>query len=120
MTRDQLVEIFNDTLESIKVGGYENKLGEWIELDQGRLETGTQFYVRLPASKNEDLPKYSTRIYVEVKDTYQKAREMGPDAAVLNMASYICPGGGVRNGSRAQEEELCRRRFVASIIFKIK
>ena len=28
---------------------------------------------------------------------------------LLNMASEICPGGGVRKGSRAQEEDICRR-----------
>ena len=33
--------------------------------------------------------------------------DAGP--GLLNMASDICAGGGVRKGSRAQEEEICRR-----------
>ena len=33
----------------------------------------------------------------------------GARVGLLNMASERCPGGGVRHGAKAQEEEICRR-----------
>jgi uncharacterized protein (TIGR02452 family) len=33
----------------------------------------------------------------------------GDRVGLLNMASDICAGGGVAKGSRAQEEDICRR-----------
>jgi uncharacterized protein (TIGR02452 family) len=48
--------------------------------------------------KNEDS---FTMSYEYLKDRY--------NPMVLNMASYICPGGGVKKGSCAQEEDLFRR-----------
>jgi uncharacterized protein (TIGR02452 family) len=38
-------------------------------------------------------------------------RDAYPDLklGLLNMASDVCPGGGVKKGSKAQEEDVCRR-----------
>ena len=40
--------------------------------------------------------------------------EMGQEVAVLNMACGSCPGGGVRSGAGAQEENLYRRTDMCS------
>lgn len=108
MTKEELAGIFKDTLDTINVGGYENMKGEWIDLEQNNLAYNSKFFPTLPALRTQ-FPTYDTKIYVDNKDTFQKAQEMGSDVAVLNMASYSHPGGGVAFGSKAQEEELCRR-----------
>ena len=48
---------------------------------------------------------------VDCVDECVRLRALFPDCrlGLLNMASDICPGGGVRKGARAQEEEICRR-----------
>ena len=105
-TKEDLIEVFNKTLEVINVGGYENMKGDWIDIKQ---DINSKFHVTVPALQTDNLPTYKTKITVENKDTFQAAQQVGPDCAVLNMASYNNPDGGVIFGSRAQEEELCRR-----------
>lgn len=37
---------------------------------------------------------------------------------VLNMASDICPGGGVKRGATAQEEDICRRTTLYPTLYR--
>ena len=55
---------------------------------------------------------------VENIDCIESADILSKDgkSCILNMASYKRPGGGVRRGAMAQEEELCRR---SNLIFGI-
>lgn len=48
---------------------------------------------------------------VDCVDECLALRAKFPDRKIglLNMASDVCPGGGVKKGSRAQEEDICRR-----------
>jgi len=115
-TNEQLIDVFKETLDCIKVGGYESPSGNWIELTNPL--QGTKFYLTLPTLKEKSEKQFnSTKIYVENIDTFQKAQKMGSDCAVLNMASFVKPGGGVMNGSRAQEEDLCRRSNLVQSLF---
>ena len=108
-SREELVKVYNQVILDIKNGYYENSFGEEIEFTgKSKIRKETKMYESLPPCN--DHPAFSsTRIYVQNIDTYLKAIEMGPKAAVLNMASHRNPGGGVSKGSRAQEEELYRR-----------
>lgn len=116
-TREELMQVYDQTINACQVGGYECKNGEWVDLEP--CKEGSRFYVTLPNTK--DQPKklfYETKVYVQNIDTFQKAREMGSKCAVLNMASFQRPGGGVDTGSRAQEEELCRRSNLLQSLYQ--
>lgn len=89
MNKDNLIAVFNDTID----------------------KTLNNIPVTIKRSINSNTQvKFSKHIKVEVLalDTVSALQLFPDDTCVLNMASYKRPGGGVRKGSMAQEEELFR------------
>lgn len=56
---------------------------------------------------NMDSFTLARKRYDECKDMFSEGE--APGILVLNLANPVNPGGGVRRGSRAQEEDLCRK-----------
>lgn len=99
--RAMLTEVFQDTLKQLSTYGYaapsekkfiEDLVDNKIDFEQCQL-------------MHEGIVK------VIEGDCINVARDISPSGrtCILNMASAKKPGGGVLNGARAQEEELCRR-----------
>ena len=110
-TKENLVKVFEKTVEDLRRGYYTCK-DETIKFNDSRLRRCSWMYTDSDLSKSvvpEVRTEFNTKIYVQNIDSFLKAIEFGPKAAVLNMASSRNPGGGVSKGSRAQEEDLCRR-----------
>lgn len=62
--------------------------------------------------ENAFIVRGKTRFAVWKEDTADAGRRLldaGLSPAILNLADELTPGGGVRKGSQAQEESLCRR-----------
>lgn len=57
--------------------------------------------------ENMDSFSLARKRYEDYKDTF--AGENAKEILVLNLANPVNPGGGVRRGARAQEEDLCRK-----------
>lgn len=107
--RDQLVGVFKEVIEDIISREYECK-DNYIEFpDTDRLIYQSTMYRSIQRGNNKPKFQNSPKVYAQNIDTFEKAKELGSSCAVLNMASSKRPGGGVETGSRAQEEELCRR-----------
>jgi len=92
--------------------------GDRIGLDDDQeyadLHSGSIFYsstdeIVVPADRRG---RFRTEVRVDGRDCLETARDLAAydqPPAVLNMASRRNPGGGVRDGSGAQEENLFRR-----------
>ena len=81
-------------------------------LDNTKMLRGSRFYTKpLDASNVPSLAEGSTKIIVKNDDSIHCGHQLqqeGYNPVVLNLASRRNPGGGVKNGSRAQEESLFR------------
>ncbi|MDO5138672.1 MAG: TIGR02452 family protein [Oscillospiraceae bacterium] len=123
--RTRELNMFRETMQILEQGYYV-KDGRKIQLKLSKKEM-EEIRVYLP----EDVRKYSNQKdfnppYVigrcgygcENRDSYSLARERVthkylydkdiPKILVLNLANPVNPGGGVRRGAKAQEEDLCR------------
>ena len=123
------VGILNETLESFKKGYYE-KDGRRINLhlSSGEFcmaevllpqEIDKIDTTSIPVNANGQTCQYSCEnedslhAAMRMKEGLQKEDKL----LVLNFANPIHPGGGVRNGANAQEEDLCRK---SSLLFSLE
>ena len=110
--RRQLADVFQQTIDIVKEGRYTSENGEEVTLlDNEPMLKGSRFYTKpLDASNVPSLPT-PTKIIVRNDDSIHcghALQQEGYNPVVLNLASRRNPGGGVKNGSRAQEESLFR------------
>ena len=121
------IKILQDTLEILEKGCYKVK-GKIVPLALSDREM-REAYVLLPYEAEAvfgraDFPKVFTagrcRYNCVNMDSLSAARRMlstghnskmkkAEPILVLNMANPVHPGGGVRHGAKAQEEDLCRK-----------
>lgn len=123
--RSRELDMLQETMQILEQGYYV-KDGRTIQLKLSG-QDAEQIQVYLPedvrkcsSCRDFDPPHVIGRCLYgcENKDSFTKAREVVSDenlydndisrVLVLNLANPVNPGGGVRRGARAQEEDLCR------------
>lgn len=114
------IEIYRQNLEIIKRGSYLTASGKAIRLsDRERLLNHTEMYDTPIEYHSEAVTSKTITGTIEADCLYvSKALiERGWNPAVLNLADEKLAGGFVYGGSRAQEEELCRRSTLMLSLF---
>ena len=125
--RSREIDMLEDTLQILKQGYYE-KNGKRVMLKLSRKEMEEiQVYLPDEVKRNANREDFNPPFVLggrcghgcENMDSFALARKRMESThlfskdcqrvLVLNLANPVNPGGGVRNGARAQEEDLCRK-----------
>ncbi|GHV39090.1 TIGR02452 family protein [Spirochaetia bacterium] len=112
-------DIWKDTVEIANNGSYQLE-GAEIKIDNDSIPNQTEFF-KVPPKLQENAVKHETKFSIVEADCLETANillkaELNP--CVLNMASDRNPGGGVRKGSGAQEENIFRRTNLFRSLFQ--
>lgn len=124
MTREERTKIYNETVNIVKNGSYvmPNANGaSYVFEYTDKMVEGTVFYDKKVNIDHDSLERYDTEIKVVNNDCLYEARAMLAKQlkpAVLNMASFRTPGGGVIRGSAAQEESIFRRTDIYKSLYQ--
>lgn len=118
MTKDELTQVFEDTMASVMEEEYKDANGNVHAL----IPPSHTFIYHDEIHINGDMvPSHDTIIEVKNQDclhaAYDLRKQYNCTPCVLNMASYVKPGGGVLKGSRAQEESLFRRTNLCGSLY---
>ena len=123
MTKEEKIAVYKNTIYLAKKGSYISPNGDEVSINDfdDKMIDGTKFYGKKVQINHQDLPRYETEIKVINIDCLYEAKEMidkGLKPAVLNMASFHTPGGGVLKGSSAQEEDIFRRSNIFKSLYQ--
>lgn len=122
MNKEERIEIYKETVQIVNDGGYESyHLVDFDFPDDNYMECNTIFYDKAASVNHKTLERYNTEVSVVNEDCLyeaKKLKDLGLEVAVLNMASYHTPGGGVTRGSSAQEESIFRRTNIFKSLYQ--
>lgn len=113
---------FFNTVQIVNSGFYITENGIIVKLPSDlRMAEGSFLYEKEFSVKNVPALKQKTIVEVTEKDCLKESIRLTQEGyypAVLNMANRQRPGGGVINGSRAQEESIFRRTNIFRSLYQ--
>lgn len=123
MNKQERIKVYENTVDIVNKGTYTAPNGNEATinlLDEYMMEN-TKFYGKKIDIDHNSLTRYGTEIKIIDNDCIYEAKKLideGLNPAMLNMASFSTPGGGVINGSGAQEENIFRRTNIFKSLYQ--
>jgi uncharacterized protein (TIGR02452 family) len=117
MEKQELIDIWQETISIVQNGRY--IVDKEIIIDSSKVPQNNTLFNYMIKKKHSHTGDFKTQVSIINADCLEQAHLLD-NPLVLNMASYKTPGGGVKEGSAAQEENLFRRTNLFVSLYWLK